>query len=350
MKGVKDMKDRKGVKGKKGEKGGGGERKGELFDRDLLRRRRLRFAPVFSRHDFLLRRAAGDMLARLDMVLRDFPLALDMCAGHGLLAPALAARANIGRVVAADFSREMLISSCDMQAAWGRRGHEEDEKTGGKIELLACDEENIPLKPGSVNLATSLFYLHYANDPLAVMAGARRLLAPDGLFMAALPGGNSLAELRACFMQAEEEIYGGVSPRITPMAGIRDWGDLLLRAGFALPVVDSDMVSVSYGDFWDMLRELRAMGAGNIMRARRREAHAGPLLRRAKEIYESRYAQEGRLQVSFEIIHLSGWAPHESQQKPLAPGSVPQGFACAARLPEDDDGDGGDGGDGGQGG
>jgi len=222
------------------------------------------------------------------------------------------------------------------------------EESGGKgvqymvmdEEGLACDEDGAPGE-GSINLIMSLLSLHFVNDLLAVLSRLRALLAPDGLLMAALPGGRTLYELRECFAQAEAELYGGASPHIAPMADIRDYGDLLIGSGFTLPVADSDLVKVSYDDPLKMMAELRAMSGGNVLSERRKGPLAPRLIKRVAEIYERDFSIDGRIEASFEIIHLLGWSPHESQPKPLAPGSVPPGF-CARPLPPgdgDDDGE-----------
>jgi SAM-dependent methyltransferase len=281
-----------------------------LFDRDLLLRRRERFRHAASQADFLLRRAAEDMLERLDLVLRDFPLALDLGAGHGLLSGALAARANIGRVIASDRSTLLL------------------DGVGGGVKLV-LDEERLPFGEGSLNLVTALLSLHFVNDLPGALVQIRRALAPDGLLLAALPGGQTLVELRTAFMLAEEEVSGGVSPRVAPMADLRDYGALLQRAGFALPVVDSDVVTVSYADPFSLMRELRLMGGGNVLADRLRRPTSRRLLLRMAEIYHQQFGHDGRIPATFEIIHLSGWAPHASQQQPLAPGSAQLPLAAA---------------------
>lgn len=285
----------------------------ELFDRALLRRRRERFQPRLGEADFLLRRAAEDIAERLDLVLRDFPLALDLGAGQAQLAALLAGRANIGRVIAADLSTDLLA---------GVSG----------VAKLALDEEALPFREGSLNLVTALLSLHFVNDLPGALVQIRRALAPDGLLLAALPGGRSLIELRTAFMLAEEEVSGGISPRVAPMADVREYGALLQRAGFALPVVDTDVVTVSYEHPLRLMHELRVMGGGNVLAARLRRPTSRRLLQRVCEIYEQRFGAGGLIPATFEIIHLSGWAPHDSQQQPLAPGSAQGSLAAALAV------------------
>ena len=308
-----------------------------LFDRQLLRRRRERFAPQLGEHDFLLRRAAEEMLFRMGMVQREFATVLELGAGHGLLAEGILQRPDSRKLILADSSPALLAPLRERLGEW----------SGNKsVQYMVIDEEGLTigegetLEEGSVNLVMALLSLHFVNDLPATLSRIRALLAPDGLFMAALPGGRTLYELRECFAQAETELYGGASPHIAPMADIRDYGNLLIGAGFTLPVADSDFVRVSYGDPLKMMAELRAMSGGNVLSERRKGTLDPRLIRRVAEIYERDFVIDGRIEASFEIIHLLGWSPHESQPKPLAPGSVPPGF-CARPLPpqaNDDDG------------
>jgi hypothetical protein len=171
------------------------------------------------------------------------------------------------------------------------------------------------------------------------------MLAPDGLLLAALPGGRTLVELRTAFMLAEAEATGGVSPRVAPMAELRDYGSLLQRAGFALPVIDSDLVTVSYDSPLALLRELRLMGGGNVLAERLRRPTGRAVMARMAAIYEQRFGAGGRIPATFEIIHLCGWAPDASQPQPLAPGSARMPLAAALAacpLPRDDAADDGD--------
>jgi SAM-dependent methyltransferase len=190
-----------------------------------------------------------------------------------------------------------------------------------------ADEEALPLKDASLDLVTSVLSLHLVNDLPGALVQIRRALRPDGLFLAALLGGDSLIELRQAFMVAETETAGGASPRVFPTADIRDMGGLLQRAGFALPVADTEQLTVTYADAFALMRELKAMGTANALAARSKKPLRRDTLHRAAQIYAERFgAGAGRVKATFEILYLSGWAPHESQQKPLKPGSA------AARL------------------
>ncbi|MCF6198882.1 MAG: methyltransferase domain-containing protein [Hyphomicrobiaceae bacterium] len=293
----------------------------ELFDRTLLRQRRERVVNDLAGVDFLLQRAALELDERLDMVLRDFPVAVDLGAGSVCLSEKLAARQDVGKLIVADQSALLL----------------KELKNHTK---LICDEENLPFAAQSLNLVTSLLSLHFVNDLPGALIQIRQALKADGLFMAAVPGGRTLIELRSAFMQAEEEISGGVSPRVAPMADVKEYGSLLQRAGFTLPVVDSDLVNVTYDNPLKLMHELRFMGAGNVLTDRLRKPLSKELLGRVLEIYQQNFSEDGRINATFEIIYLSGWSPHSSQQQPLAPGSAQTSLSAAlgtCPLPEDNE-------------
>jgi SAM-dependent methyltransferase len=200
---------------------------------------------------------------------------------------------------------------------------------------VRADEEVLPFRDASLDLIVSGLALQHVNDLPGVLAQARRALKPDGLLLAALLGGSTLNELRSAFLAAEEEIEGGASPRVAPFADVRDLGGLLQRAQLALPVVDADTVTVTYGDPLALMRELRAMGATNVLRARRRAPLRRATLLRAVEIYRERFGlADGRIPATFEILTLTAWAAHASQQRPLQPGSAKARLADALKVPE----------------
>lgn len=189
--------------------------------------------------------------------------------------------------------------------------------------VLAEDMPILPLAPGAHDLVVHVMSLHWASDPVGQLVQARRALCPDGLFLAVLPGGQTLSELRACLAQAEAEISGGLSPRVLPMAEIRDLGGLLQRAGFALPVADQITQQVAYTDINRLYADLRAMGERNALAARRRSFAPRALFARAAQLYTQHYSDSaGRLRASFDLVFLTGWAPDEGQPKPLRPGSA----------------------------
>lgn len=197
------------------------------------------------------------------------------------------------------------------------------------------DAETLALEPGAHDLVIHAMALHWANDPVGQLIQSRRALRPDGLFLGVLLGGQTLHQLRASLAQAEADVMGGLSPRVAPMAEIRDLGGLLQRAGFALPVADSVPLDVSYTDAFHLMRDLRAMGEGNAMAARPRRFTRREVLKRATEIYATAFATaDGRIPATFEMIFLIGWAPDASQPQPLRPGSARARLADALNTKE----------------
>ncbi|MFJ5368082.1 methyltransferase domain-containing protein [Bosea sp. CER48] len=278
-----------------------------IFDR-ALGRSRLKRALAQDYPDFLLQRAAGDLQERLGAVLREFAVAADLGTPLPVVAPVLAGKA--GR----------LLRMAEAQ--------------GAPADIVG-DLERLPFAAGSLDLAVSLLALQGVNDLPGALVQIKRALRPDGLFMGCLLGGRSLQELRQALLEAESETMGGVSPRVAPFADLRDLGGLLQRAGFALPVIDSEIVTVRYRDAFGLLRDLRAMGWANNLIARRRTPLRREALLRAAAVYAERFADaDGRLPATFEFVWLSGWAPHESQQKPLRPGSAKARLADALGVPE----------------
>jgi SAM-dependent methyltransferase len=283
-----------------------------VFDRALVRRR-LRRALAAGYADFLLCRALDDLEQRLATVLRRFPLALDL--GTPTIAPAQALRTT-GRV-------EHVVRLAPTP------------ETNAAGTLVVGDEEALPFAVESFDLAVSLLALHAVNDLPGTLIQIRRALKPNGLFLGCLLGGSSLAELRQAFAAAEAELESGVSPRVAPFADVRDLGGLLQRAGFALPVTDIEPVTVRYANPLALMRDLRAMGLTNALVERRRAPLRCATLLRAAQVYAERFSDpDGRIRATFEIVWLSGWAPHESQQKPLRPGSAKARLADALGATE----------------
>ena len=280
-----------------------------IFDRALVRARRRR-ALASGPATFLLDRVAGDLADRLAAVLRRFELALDLGTPGEAVRVALARLGSVGTIIAAG-------AAPDVAAA--HRGRS-----------VVADEEALPFAQGAFDLVVSALALQFVNDLPGTLVQIRRVLKPDGLFLAALAGGETLTELRQAFAAAESEIEGGVSPRVAPFADLRDLGALLQRAGFALPVADADRVTVRYDSVLALLRDLRRMGATNALVDRRRTPLRRATLVRMAEIYAERFADaDGRARATFEIVWLSGWAPHPSQQQPLKPGTAKTRLADA---------------------
>jgi len=204
------------------------------------------------------------------------------------------------------------------------------EREGSATRFVVADEEALPFGSAVFDLVVSGLSLQFVNDLPGALVQIRRVLRPDGLFVAALAGGDTLTELRQSFAAAESEIEGGISPRIAPFADVRDLGALLQRAGFALPVTDVDRITVRYGTVFALMHDLRRMGATNALLDRRRTPLKRATLMRMAEIYAQRFADaDGRLRATFEIAWLLGWAPHPSQQQPLKPGSAQARLADA---------------------
>jgi SAM-dependent methyltransferase len=280
----------------------------EVFDRALLQARRAR-AQALGPVTFLIERTAEDLADRLAAVRRAFPLAVDLGTPTGDWRGALAASGKAGGVVAVD-----RAPAVGPPAAW----------------RLVADEEALPLREASVDLVTSGLALQIINDLPGTLIQVRRALKPDGLFIAALLGGETLTELRQALAQAEAEIEGGVSPRVAPFVDVRELGALLQRAGFALPVTDVDRVTVRYPSVFGLMFDLRRMGAANALVERRRVPLRRATLSRMAEIYAARFADaDARIRATFEIVWLSGWAPDASQQQPLKPGSAKARLADA---------------------
>ena len=285
-----------------------------IFDRGLLRRRRERAAPGFAGVDFLVREVALRLAERVADVRRRFPLALELGCHTGQLARALGELAPVDRLVQADLAPAMA------RRASGLR--------------VVADEELLPFGGERFDLALSCFSLHWVNDLPGTLAQVARALKPDGLFLAALPGGATLLELREALLRAELEVEGGASLRVAPLVELRDAGGLLQRAGLTLPIVDLETIRVTYDHPLKLLQELRQMGEASALAA----AHRRPLRRRtllrACAIYQELFADpDGRVPATFQILMLSGWKPGPDQPRPLRRGSGQVDLAQALGVP-----------------
>ncbi|MHA1107828.1 MAG: methyltransferase domain-containing protein [Alphaproteobacteria bacterium] len=270
------------------------------FDRAALRRHRARAAAGFAEHDFLFREVAERLVERLGDVRRDFPRVL-ILGGHGAI---------LRNALPPGCGAELLVECADAPAS------------------LVADEDMLPFAQSGFDLVISAMALHWVNDLPGALVQARRALKPDGLFLAAFPGGATLHELRRALMEAEAETTGGAGLRVSPFVELRDAGDLLQRAGFALPVADGETITVTYGDAFALMRDLRGMGESNAMAARRKSFSRRDTMFAAASRYGELFASEdGRIPASFEIVTLTAWAPHAAQQKPLAPGSAEASLA-----------------------
>jgi SAM-dependent methyltransferase len=264
-----------------------------LFDRELHRRRLDRAAPRFESADFLKTRAAADLIDRLEAIVRDFPVAVDLGARDGSFARALAASPALERVG--------LLIETDLSAAM----------LGARAGLkVRADEERLPFAEASLDLVVSSLALHWVNDLPGALIQIRRALKPDGLFLAAVFGGDTLTELREVLTQAELDMLGGASARVSPFLDGYDGVNLLQRAGFVLPVADVDRVKVRYPDPLKLMADLRAMGETSAFADRDGPRLTRAVLARAFELYAERFAEpDGRLPATFDIVTLTGWAP-----------------------------------------
>ena len=281
-----------------------------IFDRALLRARHRR-AAAMGAETFLLDRVADDLADRLATVLRRFDLALDLGTPGEAVHDALMRTGTVGTiVVAADAAPSSGVAPA--------------------LPFVVADEEALPFRDAAFDLVVSALSLQFVNDLPGTLVQIRRALKPDGLFLAALIGGATLSELRQSFAVAESDVEGGASPRVAPFADVRDLGALLQRAGFALPVADADRITVRHDSVFALMHDLRRMGATNTLIDRRRTPLKRATLMRMAEIYAERFADDdGRVRATFEIVWLSGWAPHPSQQQPLRPGSAKARLADA---------------------
>ena len=290
-----------------------------LFDQTAQRRHRDRAAGGFGGSDFLKCEAAVRIADRLELMRRDFPLCLDFGCHDGTLTREIRTSGKVGTVIQADPAPGFAHRA----AACGP--------------AVVTGYDQLPFAPASFDAVFSCLTLHWVDDLPGVMAQMRRLLKPDGLCLVNLLGGSTLSELRAALLEAEQELSGGASPRTAPMADIRDVGALLGRAGLALPVADADRLTITYPDMFRLMADLRGMGEQNALLGRKKAPTSRRLFLRAAQIYHDRFAgPDGRIPASFEIITLTGWAPHESQQQPLRPGSAAHRLADSLGATEQD--------------
>ncbi len=283
-----------------------------VFDRKRVRRNRERCRKKFTSHGFLFDWSARELGERLLLINRNFLKAVFL--GSRAVQSIAIPKGKIGSAV--------VMDSCLPYSSL-------------PFPSVVADEESLPFAAGNLDLLLSNLTLHTVNDLPGALIQIKRSLKPDGLFLAAMFGGETLHELRACLMEAEMELRGGISPRVAPFADKQQAGALLQRAGYALPVVDSEILTVTYPNLLALMRDLKGMGESNALAHRDKSFTGKNLFIRAEEIYRQRYGEaDGRLRASFEILFLIGWAPHYSQQKPLRPGSAEHSLADALSTEE----------------
>ena len=286
-----------------------------VFDRRSVRRHRDRAAIGFVAHDFLLTEVTTRLVDRLDDVKREFRRVLDIGAHVGMLRDKIEKRPGTKFVIASDLSPAMA------------------RECGGAA--LAADDEALPFAEGAFDLIVSSLSLHWVNDLPGSLIQIRRALRPDGFFLAALLGGDTLIELRDVLVEAELEVDNGASPRVSPFLDVREAGALLQRTGFALPVADSDTVTVTWPDALALMRDLRGMGEANAVIERNKAFTGRETLFNAVARYQERYGNtEGRIPATFQVIYLTGWAPHANQQQALQRGTATSRLADALDVTE----------------
>jgi len=293
----------------------------EVFDRRLLGARRERAAATLPDHDFLFREIATRLVDRLTDIRRDFAVALDLGCHNGCIAQAAKRlpAGKIGALVQADLSPRMAAAA---------------HSDNGKPTIVA-DEEYLPFGDASFDLVLSCASLHHVNDLPGALVQIQRALKPDGVFLAALFGGATLSELRQAWLAAETAQEGGAGPRVAPFADLRDAAGLLQRAGFALPVADSDTITVTYDTPLKLMADLRGMGESNVLIERRRSPTRRTTLMAAAENYMTQFSgSDGRAPATFQILYLTGWAPAAGQPQALRPGSARSRLANALDAPE----------------
>ena len=289
-----------------------------VFDRRAVRLHRDRAAPGYAGcGDFLVREVGERLVGRLDDVKRRFARVLDLGCHSGELGPMLRRQAAPALLVQADLSRRMVA------------------RAGGRARIVA-DEEWLPIRADSLDLVVSALSLHWANDLPGALVQIRQALRPDGLLLAAMLGGDTLFELREAFLQAEAGREGGVRPHVSPFPDVETLGALLQRTGFALPVVDSDRITVTYKSAEALMHDLRAMGETNATQGRARHFARRETLRALEACYRGAFGHvDGRIPATFQVLYLTGWKPHDSQQQPARRGSgtVRLGEALGSRTP-----------------
>ena len=275
-----------------------------VFDRKAVRIHRDRAAPGFAgRGDFLVREVGERLVGRLDDVKRRFARVLDLGCHTGQLGPLLRRQTAPDLLVETDLSQSMVA------------------RTAGPLRLIA-DEEWLPIRANSLDLVVSALSLHWVNDLPGALVQIRQALKPDGLLLAAMLGGDTLFELREAFLRAEAGREGGVRPHVSPFPDVETLGALLQRTGFALPVIDSDRITVTYESAKALMLDLRAMGEANATQGRARHFARRETLRALEDCYREAFGlADGRIPATFQVLYLTGWRPHESQQQPARRGT-----------------------------
>ena len=270
----------------------------EIFDRKIVRLRREKIASDFQKYDFLNREITNRLIDNIQDIKRAFNYVLNI----GCHSPTIIDHFNRSFIIDQDLSYNMAANA--------------------ECSKIQADEEFLPLKDQSLDLVISCLNLHWVNDLPGALIQTKRCLKPDGLFLGAFLGGETLTELRQSMLKADMDYHGGISPHISPFIDVRDAGSLMQRAGFALPVVNIERITATYSDAFSLMKELKGMGKNNALVKRQRTLTSPRLMLKVAKYYHADFALEnGKIPATFDIIYLQGWTPHESQQKPLKPGS-----------------------------
>ncbi|MGQ0664471.1 MAG: methyltransferase domain-containing protein [Pseudomonadota bacterium] len=290
----------------------------KVFDRRAVRRHRDRAAKHLSDHDFLFREVGQRLVERLELVKRRFPVALDLGAHGGTLGALLGGRGGI----------ETLVQ-CDLSPRMAARARAALPPAAPPL-VVTGDEEWLPFGPRVFDLVLSCLSLQWVNDLPGALVQIRAALKPDGLFLGAVFGPDTLVELRRALIEAELAERGGAGARVSPFVEVREAGALLQRAGFSLPAVDADVVTVTYASALDLMRDLRGMSESNAIAGRQRHFTRRSTILRATAIYADSFAdRSGRVPATFQIVTMTGWAPHASRPRPLKPGAAARRIAQA---------------------
>jgi len=292
----------------------------KLMDQTAHRQNRDRAAAGFGQFNYIKQAVVERLVDRLEVMRQSFPLMLDMGAHHGEVGKACLASGKVDKLISMDPSLAMA---------------QQMDKTANP---LVMDYENCHFAEAAFDAVVSGFSLHWVNDLPGLLSRMRRWLKPDGLLLIAMAGGASLSGLRSCLAEAESRTAGGLSPRVLPMGDIRDLGGLLGRAGFALPVADSDTITITWDNPLQMMRELRQMGEANAMNGRIKHFTRKETMMQAASLYQQRYGMDdGRVSAEIEIITLTAWTPSPAQQKPLKPGSAQHNLADFLKTGQDNE-------------
>ena len=278
-----------------------------VFDRNIIRQKRNRSAPHLKDHGFLIDWAFNQIIERLEVIKKDFPLALQI--GNRPSNVSIE-KTNIEKIISIDHAHKLAPN-------------------------IIADEEALPFQSNIFDLVLSALNLHSTNDLPGTLVQIKNCLKDDGLFIGAMLGGETLHELRHIMTQVEIEQTGGQSPRVAPFADLPQMGALMQRAGFNLPVIDSEKITVSYDNVFKLMQDLRLMGESNSINQRRKKFTSRRFFERVNQLYAEKFSEkDGRITVTFEVIFLLGWKPHDSQQKPLRPGSAQNRLSDALKTSE----------------